>query len=114
MNAPKNESVFLRKPDTSFHLSPEQRASVHSTFNVQAIERLLRWTKPEYRADVLEPFQTTTIAALGGKVVLGEDTWDVDHPEIGRIVKEIHLPTRLPDSSDRRTGGARRAGGPRR
>ncbi len=102
MNAPRNETAFLRTPDASFQLSPEQRASVHSAFNVDAIEKLLSWTKPEYRGDVLESFQASTIAALGEKVVLGEGTWDVDHPEIKQIVKKIHLPTRLPDSTGHR------------
>lgn len=101
VNVPASQSVFLKVADTDYRLSGEQRSSVHPAFNVEAVERLLMWTRPEYRAEMLESFQWSSIAALGDKVAIGEITWDVDHPEVRRIASELRAPTRVPDGSGR-------------
>ncbi|HEU0079278.1 MAG TPA: hypothetical protein VFQ76_16605 [Longimicrobiaceae bacterium] len=99
VSSPRNQPVFLRSEDAEFHLSREQRASVHPAFNADAVERLLRWTRAEHRAEVLESFQASSIAALGEKVAVGEITLSVDHPQVREIVKELRAPARIPDTT---------------
>lgn len=98
VSSPRNQPVFLKAADTEFHLSREQRASVHPAYNADAVEKLLRWTRAEYRGEVLASFQASSISALGEKVVVGEVTWSVDHPQVQEIVKELRAPTRVPDT----------------
>ncbi|MEW5928495.1 MAG: hypothetical protein AB1941_13585 [Gemmatimonadota bacterium] len=98
VSSPRNQPVFLNVADTDFHLSWEQRAGVHPAYNADAVEKLLRWTRAEHRAEVLASFQASSISARGEKVAVGEITWSVDHPQIQEIVKELRTPTRIPDT----------------
>lgn len=91
-----NEPVFLNVVDAGFHLSREQRASVHPAYNADAVERLLRWTRPEHRTEVLRAFQAGSITAPGEKVALGEATLSVDHPQVREIAKDLLAPVREP------------------
>lgn len=99
VNSPRNQPVFLKTADAEFHLSREQRASVHPAYNADAVEKLLRWTRAEHRGEVLASFQAGSISARGEKVAVGEITWSVDHPQVQEIVKELRTPTRIPDTS---------------
>lgn len=99
VSSPSNHPVFMEAPEADFRLTEEQRASVHPAYNADAVERLLRWTRAEHRAEVLEPFQVSRIAALGEKVAIGEITLNIDHPQIREIAKELRTPTRPPDSA---------------
>jgi hypothetical protein len=55
---PKPEfSLRLESPDTSFRLTPAERASVRAGFDVDALERLLAAVDPRARALVLGGFQ---------------------------------------------------------
>ena len=102
MSSSRDEPPFLKTADADFRLSPEQRASVHPAYDADAVEQLLRWTRPEHRAEVLEPFQTSSIAALGEKVAAGEITWTVDHPQVQEIIKKLRAPTRTADNAGER------------
>lgn len=96
VNAPSDQPVFLRASDTRFRLSQDQRAAVHPAYNADAVQRLLSWIRPEIRLEVLATFAGSSVAALGEKVALGEPTWDVEHPQIREIVKELRATTRPP------------------
>lgn len=103
VNAPSSQPVFLRASDAQFRLSQEQRATVHPAYNADAVERLLSWVRPEIRSEVLESFSWSSVAALGDKVALGETTWDVEHPQIREIVKQLRATTRPPADSAEQT-----------
>jgi hypothetical protein len=97
VSSSKDQPPFLNTADADFRLSREQRASVHPAYDADAVEQLLRWTRPEHRAEVLQPFQASSIAALGEKVAVGDFTWTVDHPQVQEIIKNLRATTRIAD-----------------
>jgi Mg/Co/Ni transporter MgtE len=99
LNSSRDQPPFQKTADADFQLSREERASIHPAYDADAVEQLLRWTRPEHRAEVLEPFQASSIAALGEKVAAGEITWTVDHPQVQEIIKNLRAPTRKPDNA---------------
>lgn len=102
LNSSRDQPPFLKTADADFRLSREQRASVHPAYDADAVEQLLRWTWPEHRAEVLEPFQASSIAALGEKVAVGEGTWTVDHPQVQEIINNLRAPMRNGDKAGER------------
>lgn len=71
MASPPPSARFLSQRDATFRLSPEDHALIAQKLNVDALEDVLGWLRPEYREDVLVNLREMVAApAVAVRIVL--------------------------------------------
>lgn len=78
----------LGEPDSSFHLSDDERARVARCFDPDALERLLSMYPPEGRADLLRRFQ---ILPQGSEPRV-QRVIRLGHPSLQAALEEVWAP----------------------
>jgi hypothetical protein len=96
MALPSPPTIRLEQPDSTFRLTPEERANVRTGFDVDALERLMAAVVPEGRPMLLEAFQRPSSWPIRFVVQMGD-------PSLQPLLDEVWAPMWMelgPDAID--------------
>lgn len=83
---PAPESLRLEIPDRSYSLAPGDRERIRESFDADALERLLRAVRPEYRSVILSRFQWDASGRSQGDLV------ELPDPHLQALLADVWAP----------------------
>lgn len=86
MGEPAPSPIRLAVPDRTFRLTEEERATIGTGFDIEALERLLQMATPEFRRQLLPYFQVSALREGRGMLTTILD------PELQAVLEEVYVP----------------------
>jgi len=90
-------SYRLDPPDANYRVSPDDRETIRTGFDPDALERLLAMIVPDARPELLRAFQWPERGVPASNIVKFQD------PDLQAVLDEVWLPmweTEIPDALD--------------